>query len=675
MNFDGTDERPFPYQVSSDKPDKFIEMGFEPHDDKFVSMGFEPHQDQNPALFDTSIREWQNTPSRSPIAQGAKLLSKALPEDLQKMRINPGIRGTVSTLMPVGSQMAGAYGGGLLGEAIGPEVGAGLGFLAAGPPGAFVGAMAGETAGPAVGAFLGGMSGWTGGKTAARVLNHAVLGDDVANAYKEIPSDALEGLAYETGGKAIQAIPGVVKSWGQGIASELRSSFGDSLLYKLKENATQIKDAMKALGISNPPKAFFTPNQGYQKLEQSVGQSGSAVATPYRNQYDQFAQEWKSARDVVSSIGSPDTADSLGSDIKDKLKSIIGGNKQYASDLYKPFEGELEKIQVDPKAVEYQIAALRRNKYFRSAQGQAFLDNAKEEILQNGDLNSLKEHRSLLHADLEKGASDLDALRRDELYDAVTEIRNKSIEAHKASLPEYMHPEVDNLLSQIKAADAAHAGNVDQLNQLSDLIGGRKVKSAGEFLRALERTDSSDLYKRASNLKTNTLQFLKDNFSETSDNLFDHVTTAKVNELIKSASTKDGLSVPTFMKRYSAMSQAQKDMLFPQPIQKHIENLGLISEEMPTKLGPSGTPEGQKRGKLFTPAQNVEDLGNRLLLNSLQKEGEGRLSKRPILDAWKKKTYLTPMIQGATGLERWATDGYNNLVNHVNQKGEKDESK
>lgn len=636
------------------------------------------------APWDSEVPEaapWQTEPPEKPEFSFGKAslrqMRQGSMEEGSAEDIASRFRGITGTVLPAAGQMIGAP----LGALAGAPLGAGAGFVLAGPPGVFGGGLAGIAAGT----VAGGAGGYATGKTLAKLINHAVLGDDIANAYKEVPSDVLEGLAFEAGGKAVQTIPGLVKAAGLGVGRALRENLGESISYGLKENMPKIQQAINQLRTKIPsfelPRAFTTSNQGYQKLEQSVGQSGSIAASPYRNQYDTFYKDMDSAKKIVTDLKTEDVDFDHGAGIRNEINNIIGGNQKLTNDLYSQVAPELQHIGINPQVSKDTFDALGEDSFFKSDKGKKMMNEVQGIVNNTSDLNSLKEFRSSIHQYIDP-ADNASKVRVKKLYDAITDIRDGSILATKNDLPTSMHGEVDNFLKGLQDADANHAQTLKELNQLSPLIGAKDAVSLSHLDEMLDKIPNEEIGKRAGKVGTQVMQSLKNNPQTNGiGGLFDQVVQAKTNSLITTSSTKDGLSLPSFWKKYNGMGQQMRDLMFTPGEQRHIQAMHVIDEEWPEILGKSGTPEGLKRGETFSPQQNIKDVGNRLLLNYLQKEGTGELSMTPIRDAViNRAKYIPPGIAPAAGVlynqnqdyetpksgpDKWSSDGYDKIIQHM----------
>ncbi len=497
------------------------------------------------------------------------------------------------------------------------------------------------------------------------------------------------GIGAVAGGAtgALLETPGLVSSGVNAAKNAIASRLGASAEYTPIANKEEVEAAANALGINNLPKGVLTDNPTFQKLESGLSQSGSFPAKTARDQYRNLMEGLDAASNKIDDMRSVDSPHAIGGQIQSELENQIQGNTAPVSELYKDLNPVLSKIEVDNGVVNRQFGALKRNPLFSSQQGMAALDDAKQAVLGQPELASLKEFRSTLQDSLGNNSSPLDSKRVDAIYDAVTKIRDGSIQATKASLPPQLHGEVDALANQIGLADAAHASNVDDINSIGKLVGNKPFKSPTQFLNALNDMSEEALANKASNLDVGTLQNIQQKFPT----VFDKVRTAKINDMIQGSTNPiSGFSDTRFLKQWDGMGQEMRDMIFDNATQDHINALQTLKQAIPPKLGPSGTPDGHMTMQMFDPKRNLADFAiKRTLDNAVNGSsaaaaspagggiidelkqaivrGRGAVTNRPIYDGSSRPS-LVPAANSAGqpqgGPDKWANDGLQKLQKH-----------
>src|ERR1019366_3759902 len=250
---------------------------------------------------------------------------------------------------------------------------------------------------------------------------------------------------------------GIAKS-GYNAAKNVVGDFaGANVDYTPAANAPAVKAAAENLGITDVPKAVLTDNPTYQKLESGLSQSPTLPARGVRNQYDNFFKAISDAADKIADLKNTDSEFASGSKIQSDLTDQVKANVAPVTEMYNDLTPALKQIPLDEGAVNRQFGVLKRNPLFQTKDGIAMLEDQKAAVLSNPELASLKEFRSTLHDSIGNNSTPLDAKRIDAVYDAVSNIRDGSIQATKNTLPSGLHGEVDAFANQQALADAAHS--------------------------------------------------------------------------------------------------------------------------------------------------------------------------------------------------------------------------
>jgi CRISPR/Cas system CSM-associated protein Csm2 small subunit len=477
--------------------------------------------------------------------------------------------------------------------------------------------------------------------------------------------------------------PAIAKAAADKLKKAIASKLGANAEFSPAGNKDEIIAAAKSLGIEEHeiPSALLTDNPTYQKLESGLSQSGSLPAKGTRDQYNNFFKKIDDAKEKISALKTSDSDFSLGQQIREDLAKNVGDKRKPVSELYNDLQPSLRKIPVDTTEVNKAFGALKRNPLFQSKDGVEMLGEFQQTAHSQGDLNSLKEWRSTLSKSVEANAAPIKAARMDAIKQAVTNIRDKSIMATKASLPESEHEVVDQLANQLALADSAHASNINELNSVKSIVSNKNVGSASEFTGKLSDIKEADLAERAANLDVSSLKNLKSKFPT----VFEKAKTAKINDLVQSSSNPtSGFNENSFFKKYDGMDQELKDLIFDSATQKQISALKTVKSSTPPKLGPSGTPEGKMMMDMINPKRNAFDYAIKMGLDDAAK-GTGKVTSTPSVSVGSKK--LSPVLQLLTkpsgeiksvstmqnaadndspkkGPDKWAADGLNNLIEH-----------
>lgn len=534
-----------------------------------------------------------------------------------------------------------------------------------------------------------GAMGYTAGKQLARILDSHIFGEgggesSLSGQVKQTAGDLLEGGSFEMGGRILGEVPGLLKSGTDSALSSVRAKFGPSLDYSPISNQADVIKSGGELGVEIP-RGVLTDNPNFQKLESGLSQSGSLPAKGVRDQYNNFFKGIDQASDKIADLKTPQSDFSLGASIKDDLAKQVNNARAPVSEMYNNLTPDLQKIPVDAGVVNQTFGTLKRNPIFQTKDGMEALEDAKNVALQQPELNSLKEWRSTVRDSVGSTSAPIDEKRAEAIQNAATTIRDNSINVMKENLPQRLHPEVDNLIDEIATADSAHAGNLKDLNSIKSIVGPKDINSPVTFLNKLSDMKEEDIARRAANLDVTSMQNLKNKFPT----VFDKAQAAKINDMVQnSMSPTSGFNVNRFMKQYGDMGQEAKDLIFTPELQSHIENLKTIKQAIPEKLGPSGTPEGLMTMNMLDPKRNALDYGIKKVLDyaSGAKPQEFTPSDTAvqtskvanILEMIPKSKQASVMFSPAAaannkptkGPEKWANDGFDKLLQHVDDPDE-----
>lgn len=531
-----------------------------------------------------------------------------------------------------------------------------------------------------------GAMGYAAGKQLARMLDQHVFGEDggasgAFNIAKQTAGDLKSGAEFEMGGRILGEVPGLIKS-GAGAATRaannlIKSKLGPNIDYTPIPNKAAVEQAGKALDL-DIPKGVLTNNPTYQKLESGLSQSGSLPAKGTRDQYNDFFKGIEKASSKIEDLKTSKSDFAIGSSIKDDLASQVNQSRAPVSEMYKDLTPNLQKIPVSAQVVNKEFGVLKRNPIFQTKDGIEALEDAKAVVLQQPELNSLKEYRSTIHDAVGNTSAPIDSKRADAIHQAVTKIRDNSISVMKSELPDSLHPEVDGVIDQVTLADQAHAANLKDLNSVKGIVGSKEISSPSQFLNKLSDMKEGELAERAANLDVSSMRNLKSKFPS----IFDKAQAAKINDMVqRSTNPSSGFNVNTFMKQYGGMDQEMKDLIFTPDVQAHISNLQTVKQAILSKLGPSGTPEGKMMMDMFNPKRNALDFG---IKNVLEVPGQTASQLRGVnpTQAQSKVANVLQMIPRSSassssaalpavasdaqkkGSDKWASDGFDKVIQH-----------
>lgn len=540
--------------------------------------------------------------------------------------------------------------------------------------GGILGAAAGGGVASPVTGVVGAGLGMGMGKS-LQSMGEMALGDEMSKDqyYKDILKSVPEGAAYEMGGQVIGAVPGLAKQGYQAGKEGISKFLGKQLEYTPAPNLNEVMTAAKALGVDDVPMGLQTSNQIYRDMESGLSQSGSIPALGVRKQYNKLFDKLKEASEKITGLRSTsDSTFASGKGIQTDLAEQVQKMKEPVSEMYQSIQPHLQKIQVNESVVNKAFGALKKNPIFQTKDGKAILEEYKAITKAQPELASLKELRTSMIA---KPGDTVDAMRINELRNAVTSVRNNTIEALKAEMPKGTHGEIDDLIAQISLADKAHASNISDVNSIKGVLQNKDFNSPSTFLTKLKGEGAEDLAKSSSNLDIQSLRNMKDKFPT----VFEKAKQAKIDAMLDSAENARGFGDATFLKKYNKMDQELKDLIFDKPMQDHIQSFATVRKAIPEQLGPSGTPKGLwtmemanlKRGAMDLATKTALDAASgKIAMPVINASGPRGLSRAlPMLNVFGKDE-AKPNYNNEAVMQKIKGTKYEQVLNNAKQKGE-----
>jgi len=300
-----------------------------------------------------------------------------------------------------------------------------------------------------------------------------------------------------------------------------------------------------------------------------------------------------------------------GQALAEGLKQEVKAAKKPVSELYENINKSLQQIQLDKKVTNRYVGTLKADPIFKTADGEAFLDKFRSDISKQKTVADLKEFRSNLLKNITEQTSEIDRLRYEKAYDSLTNLRDATIQNMKndpfvKAQGKAGQGVVDELAHQLALADAQYSSNLKDLESIKGVIGMKgAVKSPSQFIRNIEKISEEKLIERAANTDVKTIQQFQTKYPA----LYENAKAAKITDLVKKATQKNGLNVTDFIKNVEKLQPEVKGLLFNKTQQQMIDDAALLIKESPEKLGPSGTPEGIEYIKgLLSPQGWMQDI-------------------------------------------------------------------
>lgn len=487
------------------------------------------------------------------------------------------------------------------------------------------GAMLGSPGGPA-GSLAGGALGYAGGRQVEQGLGSMIFGDQLPQTRGELyggaAKDIAVGAASEVGGQVVGQLAGAV---GRG-AKSLGKSLGQAYEYTKatpKPNAEQILAAGKTVGVA-PTKGMLVENPLVGQIESGLAQSGSIPAMEIRTQQELLGKQLDSAKGMLSDKAVQQTAYETGNLAKQNIEQIVQLNKTPVSKMYDELEPQFLKIPINQNRINRELGILKKETFFKTKDGEQVLNQVADDLSKLDNLADLKEYRTNLLRSLPQTASDLDRMRVGAVYDRITSLRDNSI-ASLQRLDEFKFAPgggkdvIEGVQGQIKAADAAHAKNMDALNKVRHLFGQKEpFKSSSEFVKKIQDIPNQNLTEKVfSSGNVNELNTFANQFPEA----FGQMKVQKFSDMIQKSTNREGFNFNQFQKAYEKMDPNIRDLVFDAETKSYIDALKTVFESLPNRLGPSGTPQGIMTMGALDTGRIVNDMWAKYVYKNATPQG------------------------------------------------------
>lgn len=486
------------------------------------------------------------------------------------------------------------------------------------------GGLIGSGLGPA-GSVGGASLGYAGGRQIENLLKAGIFGErpqSRGELYGGMAQDIVTGAGAEVGGQVVAKGLGAL---GKGVG---RAGEGIKKAYEYtkatpKSNVEEILKAGEQTGIT-PTRGMLTENKLVGQLESGLSQSGSIPAMEVRAQQDLLRNQVSAATEKLSSKASQKTAYETGDVAKQYIENVVETNKAPVTELYEKLEPDFLEIPIDLKTVNREIGVLKRDVMFKNKYGREFLDQVVEDISGLSNLADLKQYRTNFKKSLPRDASDYDRMMVDAIYGKLTDIRNNSIAALQ-NHPEFKFApggaskELAQTVDEIALADAAHATNMKSLNGIRHIFGQKEpFKSSSDFIKKVSEIPNQNLTEKVfSSGNVNEIKTFADQFPEA----FGQMKIQKVSTMIQNSMDQSGFNFNKFNKTYEKLDPNIRDIIFDAETKSYIGALKTVFENLPERLGPSGTPQGIMTMDAIMPDRIISDMWSKYVYKNSTPQG------------------------------------------------------
>ncbi len=449
----------------------------------------------------------------------------------------------------------------------------------------------------AAGAALGGVA--TGGFEAARQAVAKAVGVREEISPGRITQAALVGAT----------IPGITKLGGAILrgGGKILGSLARQAGVRLKPNAAEIKAAAEEIGATATPGQLFE-SKLVEKLESAQLQStGKIGGTLLRRQVEANRAAAKETAELIIRDASEKTAFEAGQEVGERLLNSVNQKLQPAEVIYNKYETIFRARPFKPNIsdLSQNIDGLIKEFKFSDAAVNR-LTSLKNKLPEIQNLDDLKRFRSTIGSEFRTTQDGNIRRSLGDLYAKTTDLRSKSlIDQAKKKGDDFF----EVAKNEIENADSIYRSTIEEAQSL---ISGRTPKGSPKRViqEFLEKTPEIDRINKI--LKTNDPKKITKVKSAFPD-AFNELKGAKIAEIAQRGTVGGELNAKRLVKIIDKLPPETRNLLFDRDQITKTKALKTFLDNIPERLGASGTPEGIEFFRLFNVIKQVNSLGRQSL--------------------------------------------------------------
>jgi len=476
-----------------------------------------------------------------------------------------------------------------------PRMGEGLlrGALEALPAaGSIAGGVIGAPLGP-LGIGGGGLLGAGLGSTAKDFLKGQLL-DEPVSIGQQVKNVATEGL-LEGAGVAAAGMIGKAAQLGKR-ALDPTLDMISKLATKEKAAAPALKESAERLGIT-PTRGMLTGDPTIQRIESGLAQRPSGPGAQMRETFEGVTGGLKEAGEkVFGQREALETPIQIGSKVKRLVSEGVEMKARPAVEIYQELSKDTPFIDLAPESVK------RISRNIRSVQGAtaikgspeaAFANQIADSVQAAPDLATIREIKSYV-GKMSGDISQPGTMRyvAGQIGEKLTRLEQNAItRAALAAGRDKRHGQAvaKEMIGGIKEANKIYGQLSKTTKALAEDLGIGKVRNYQEFIREVQRLPDEQITQKFFNAKNiNAMKSFQKEFPEA----FEALRTAKLGEMYEKSLTRGEVSPSRLLNNVKKLSPEMREMLFGKDANQKLKDIELVFNNMPDRLGPSGTPEG-----------------------------------------------------------------------------------
>lgn len=456
--------------------------------------------------------------------------------------------------------------------------------------GGLAGGVFGSALGP-IGTVGGGALGTGAGKAAENFLKQLIYDEDIsmAKGFTDPIKEAGYDVAGLGAGKVIGGAGGLLKKPVAGFLSRFEQP--------LKEGAEEVMAAGKRLGAT-PTRGMLTENQVIGGLESALAQKPSDIGKRYAGQFRDVGEAMRGGAEDILKAGKESTKTGLqtAEDVRGSLIKSIEGKAEKATPFFDSLKKDAAFIDINEKgrsAISKNIRKLDYAKIQGSPEA-AFANNIANNLEGTKNLAELRNLRSyvgkMLSDPMVPGTMKSTA---GSIYGKLAELEKRSITRaaiESASSTRAGKNVAKNMLTELRTANKAYSEFSNELKDLAQKSGLGKINNYAEFVTKLQGLSGEQLSKKLfqpGNVKQ--LETFKKQFPEA----FEDLKKAHLQDLYNKSLTKGEISIPKLINQADRMSPEARSLIFGKESAQKIKDIKTMYNNLPPKIGPSGTPQGE----------------------------------------------------------------------------------
>lgn len=363
---------------------------------------------------------------------------------------------------------------------------------------------------------------------------------------------------------------------------------------------------MAAGEISPEIRAALSQNPQVRQQAQILMDSATGSGLKYQEALQNFKKNMKErAVEIIKETGHHAlydatymNANEIGDQIKEQIEGPLATRYAPIANSFEKIAEKFRKIEL-PQGIKTQLSedVSKLVGDGVSPESPAFKLTKRVMKETNGltNLEQLRNYRS----DLMK---EIDHFSKPEYSGVAKSIRSSLDDAEENTLNWAVEHNAPELLTEHKAANAGYRELKQSIETINDRLrvpyGDRGVKT---FFRNLKDMDPETVLARLNpSNKADIISELRTDFPEVANSVRDY----HLSRLVRQSTDADGLNLNKLSKAMNdtRMSPQMRDFLLPQEAQQKLTGLQTLMQQLPEKIGKSGTPQGLDGLMSYLPA-------------------------------------------------------------------------